>query len=115
MSDPRFTDPRTTDPRLNDPVLRREEPASAMWGWVAGFAVLALIAFVVVAGWNSSGPTASNINSPPPVTTGANTPANTPNTTMRNVTPPASTTTGSGATSPQPATPAPAQSPNGGR
>jgi hypothetical protein len=111
MSDPRYTDPRTTDPRLNDPVLRQDEPGSAMWGWVAGLAVLALIAFVVVAGWNSN--TASN-NSPPPITTGANTPANAPNTPMRNVTPPASTT-GSGATSPQPAPPAPTQSPNGGR
>lgn len=115
MSDPRYTDPRTTDPRLNDPVLndpvlRQDQPGSAMWGWVAGLAVLALIAFVVVAGWNSNSTTASNPNSPPPITTGANA----PNTPMRNVTPPASTT-GSGATSPQPATPAPTPSPNGGR
>ena len=114
MSDPRYTDPRTTNPRLNDPinprlndpVLRPKETGGSMWGWVAGLAVLALIAFVVVAGWNGSNTTASN-NSSAPITTGANAP-------MRNVTPPASTT-GSGATAPEPATPAPAQSPNSGR
>lgn len=113
MSDPRFTDSRTPDPRLNDPVLRQDEQSTGrMWGWVAGLAVLALIAFVVVAGWNSSDTTASN--NPTPVTQGANTPANAPNTTMRNITPPASTT-GSGATSPQPATPVPTPAPNSGR
>jgi hypothetical protein len=117
MSDPRFTDPRTTDPRLSDPVLRQDEPTGGVWGWVAGVAVLALIAFIVVAGWNSDRPTASNNGSPPPITTGANTPGNPP---MRNVAPPASTT-GSGASSPSmpsapsPSTPVPAESPNGGR
>ena len=117
MSDPRFSDPRDTDHRLNDPVLndqilRQDEPTGGLWGWVAGLAVLALIAFVVVAGWNSDSTTASNPNTPPPITTGANAPNNTP---MRNITPPASTT-GSGASSPSmPSAPAPAQSPNGGR
>ncbi|HEY4142376.1 MAG TPA: hypothetical protein VGM57_13235 [Pseudolabrys sp.] len=109
MSDPRFTDPRDTDPRLSDPVLRQEEPAGGIWGWVAGLAVLALIAFIVVAGWNSNNNTAANSPNSPPITTGANAP--------RNVTPPS--TTGSGTTSPtMPSAPSPstpAQSPNGGR
>jgi hypothetical protein len=112
MSDPRFTDPRNTDPRLSDPVLRQEEPAGGIWGWVAGLAVLALIAFIVVAGWNSDQATTANSNSPP-VTTGANAPATAP----RNVNPPS--TTGSGASSPSmpsaPSPSTPAQSPNGGR
>jgi hypothetical protein len=112
MSDPRFTDPRNSDPRLSDPVLRQEEPAGGIWGWVAGLAVLALIAFIVVAGWNSDQNTASTASSPP-ITTGANAPGTAP----RNATPP--TTTGSGASSPMtpsaPAPSTPAQSPNGGR
>jgi hypothetical protein len=90
MSDPR-TDPRQTDPRL-DPVLRQSQSAGGMWGWAAGFAVLALIAVVLIAGWNSNSNTASN--SPPPATIG--------NAPVRNVTPPS--TTGSGTMSPQPAT-----------
>jgi hypothetical protein len=106
MSDPRYTDPRSTDPRLNDPadprfsdpVVRREQNSGSMWGWVAGIAVLALIGFIMVAGWNS-GPNTTASTNPPPATT-----ASTP---MRNVTPPASTT-GSGATSPRPVAPAPA-------
>ncbi len=88
-----MSDPRYTDPRLSDPVLRREEGVGGVWGWVAGLAVLALVAFLVIAGWNSSPNTANN-NSPP-ATTG---------TATRNISPPASTT-GSGAMSPQPLTP----------
>jgi hypothetical protein len=89
MSDPRFT-----DPRLSDPVLRRDEGVGGTWGWIAGLAVLALIAFVIIAGWNSNQNTA-NDNSPP-ATTGSAT---------RNINPPS--TTGSGSMSPQPLMPAP--------
>lgn len=91
MSDPRYTDP---DPRLSDPVRRRES-TGGMWGWIAGVAVLLLIGFVLVAGWNSNPDTASNSSSAP-VTTGNNAPRA-----------PASTT-GSGTTSPRPMQPAPA-------
>jgi hypothetical protein len=109
MSDPRFTDQRNADPRLSDPVIRQEEPAGGIWGWVAGVAVLALIAFIVVAGWNSDpATTASNPNNNPPITTGSNAPSMSPRA-------PASTT-GSGTSSPMtpsapaPSTPAPAPS-----
>lgn len=103
MTDPRFTDPRLNDPRNDPNVIQpaplRDESTGGVWGWVAGLAVVALIAFVVLAGWNNSGTdnTATNANTPP-VTTGSNAP-------MRNVTPPS--TTGSGSTSPltNPATP----------
>jgi hypothetical protein len=92
MSDPRFT-----DPRLSDPVLRRDEGVGGTWGWIAGLAVLALIAFLMIAGWNSNPNTANN--SSPPATTG---------TATRNISPPG--TTGSGTMSPQPLSPAPSRS-----
>jgi hypothetical protein len=90
MSDPRYTDPRT------DPVLRDESVGGA-WGWIAGLAVLALIAFVLIAGWNSNPNTASN--APSPMATGS---------APARMVPP--TTTGSGSTSPSPMAPAPAPS-----
>jgi len=93
MSDPHFTDPSWKDPRLSDPVLRRDDRSVGAWGWVAGIAVLALIAFVVIAGWNGSQQnTASNTSVSPPMTTGSSAPRATP-----------PSTTGSGATSPAPA------------
>ena len=64
MTDPRFTDPRSSDPRLSDPVIRRDESVGGMWGWIAGVAVLLLIGFLIVAGWNNNGSTASNGSSP---------------------------------------------------
>jgi len=89
-----MTDPRYTDPRLSDPVLRDDENIGGIWAWIAGFAVLALIAFVVVAGWNSDRNTASS-NSSPPMSTSSAPP--------RNAMQPS--TTGSGAASPQPLSP----------
>jgi hypothetical protein len=101
MSDPRFTDPRNSDPRLSDPVLRREDDSGGIWGWVAGLAVLALIAFIVVAGWNNGGNNQASTSNTAPITTGSNAPRMSP-----------PSTTGSGTTSPQPAMPAaPAPSP----
>jgi hypothetical protein len=91
-----MTDPRFTDPRLSDPVLRRDEPIGGTWGWIAGIAVVALIAFLVIAGLNGNSNTASNSTSP--ATTGSAT---------RQMSPP--TTTGSGSTSPQPMMPAPSK------
>ena len=87
-----MSDPRYTDQQLSDPVLRRDEAVSGTWGWIAGAAVLALIAFLVIAGWNSNSNTASNGASP--ATTGSTT----------GMTPPS--TTGSGSTSPRPLGPA---------
>jgi hypothetical protein len=88
-----MSDPRYTDPRLSDPVLRRDETVGGPWGWVAGIAVIALIAFLVIIGANSNSNTASNNTAP--ASTGSAT---------RQV-PPA--TTGSGAGSLRPLTPAP--------
>jgi len=110
MTDPHFTDPRYTDrrpaePRNADPLIVTRTPVrdgGGIWGWIAGFAVLALVAFAIVAGWNN-GPSNTAANMPAstqaPITTGNGAP-------VRNVTPPS--TTGSGASSPMstPATPA---------
>src|SRR3989304_6354263 len=112
MSDPRFTDPQySNDDRMGDPVLRRDESIGGVWAWIAGLAALALIAFVVIAGWNSDGSnTASNSPAPssaPMSTTGSSAPMRSPATPS---------TTGSGAASPMtpapaaPAAPAPANS-----
>ena len=99
-----MSDPRYTDPRLSDPVIRRDQSVGGVWGWIAGLAVVALIAFVVIAGWNSNGTTASNSPNSSPVATGSP-PVRTG--------PP--TTTGSGTTSPQPMPPQPATpAPNSG-
>ena len=96
MSDPRFTDPR------NDPVLRRDESVGGAWGWIAGLAVLALIAFVLIAGWNSNPNSASNAPlGPSPMATGS---------APTRMSPP--TTTGSGSMSPSPMAPAPSNAPS---
>jgi hypothetical protein len=93
MTDPRFTDPRYNDPRLSDPVLRRDDSAAGgMWGWIAGVAVLLLIGFLIIAGWNNNPNTASSGSSP--TATSSAPMSRTPS------------TTGSGSTSPRPATPA---------
>jgi hypothetical protein len=99
MSDPRFTDPRDSDPRLDDPVLRTSDSAGGMWGWIAGIAVLALIAFIVIAGWNTTGGGGNTASNAPSTTTNA------PLTAPNRPAPPVSTT-GSGETSPQPQPPA---------
>jgi len=88
-----MSDPRYSDPRLSDPVLRRDEGVGGPWGWIAGIAVILLIGFLVIMGWNSNSNTAST-GSPPGATGSA----------MHRATPPATT----GAGSPQPLTPAPA-------
>lgn len=89
MTDPRFTDPYNDPPRMSDPVVRRDDSvAGGMWGWIAGVAVLLLIGFLIIAGNNSN--TASTGSSP----------------TATSSTRMAPSTTGSGSTSPRPATPA---------
>jgi|SRR5262249_19990452 hypothetical protein len=99
MTDPRFTDPRYSDPQLSDPVIRRDESVGGMWGWIAGAAVLILIGFLIVAGWNGNRNTASSGSAP----------STTSSTAPRPATPPS--TTGSGLSSPQPFAPAPSNRP----
>ncbi len=68
-----MTDPRHPKSGYNDPPpvntnLRRDRGNVTMWGWVAGIAVVILIAFILAAGWNSNTQTASKA---PPTTTGS--------------------------------------------
>lgn len=91
MSDPRFTDPHYSDDRFSQPVLRRNEGVGGIWGWVVGLAVVALIAFIVAAGWHGDGTNTASTGKGPSAT--AAIPHSAPS------------TTGSGATSPQPVKP----------
>lgn len=101
-----MTGSRHTDRRLDDPPpinsnLRSERGNAAMWGWVAGIAVVILIAFILAAGWNSNVETASKA---PLATTGAAP-------TTEAVPPPATTGSGAGVPAMAPKTPAPNSAP----
>jgi hypothetical protein len=96
MSDPRF------DQRLSDPVERRPDTSGGMWGWIAGIAVVVLIAIILIAGWNSNPNTASNT----PSTTTGSAPMSSPM-SPRPATP--SSTTGSAPGSAPMSTPAPSR------
>jgi len=76
MSDPRFRDPRFDPPPLREDDFRAKrlnelESSNAMWGWVAGAVVLALVLiFVFTRSQVSDNNTAANMPSPPAATTG---------------------------------------------
>ena len=93
MSDPRF------DPRLSDPVERRPDTSGGMWGWIAGIAVVVLIAIILIAGWNSNPNTASNA---PSVTAPISSP----------MSPPSSTTGSAPSSAPTLPSPTPAPAPS---
>jgi hypothetical protein len=81
MTDPRNTDPRRHDYQFSDPVRRHEQSVDRMWGWIAGLAVVVLIVFIVIVGWNASAPTtASNTprQSAPAVSTTGQAPSTRP-------------------------------------
>ncbi len=80
MTDPRYDDPNDRNSQFNDPVVRRDRNVDRMWGWIAGLAVVVLIAFILIAGWNSGDRSTSNAPGPaapsasttsPPATTGS--------------------------------------------
>lgn len=99
MSDPLNTDPRDSYSKFSDSVGRRENNVAGTWGWIAGIAVIALIAIFLIAGGRGvSDNTASN--APPATTT-------TGSATPRNVTP-GPGTTGMGTPMQPRTTPAPA-------
>jgi len=75
MSDPHYRDPRLDPPPLDDDIRSRRlselESSNAMWGWVAGAVVLALVLMFVFTRGQVSDTTASNIPSPPMTTSSA--------------------------------------------
>ena len=73
MSDPRYTDPRLNDPMQQDMQgsqrLSEMEQSNAMWSWIAGGVVLALLLVFIFARAPNTSDTASVSN--PPATTGS--------------------------------------------
>ncbi len=75
MSDPRYRDPNIDRPPLQEDDLRSEpseraQLSNAMWGWVAGAVVLALVLMFVFTRGSINDTTASN-TAPPAATTGS--------------------------------------------
>jgi hypothetical protein len=83
MSDPLNTDPRYSYSRFGDSVGRRDNNVAGTWGWIAGIAVIALIAIFLIAG--GKGVSDNTANSTAPVSTTGSAPP-------RNVTPGPGTT-----------------------
>ena len=76
MSDPRYRDPRFDQPPLQDDDIRSRrlnelESSNAMWGWIAGAVVLALVLMFVFTRGQVNDTTANNISAPPAATTGS--------------------------------------------
>ena len=76
MSDPRFRDPRFDQPPLQEDDIRSQrlnelESSNAMWGWIAGAVVLALVLMFVFTRGSVNDNTASNVPAPPAATTGS--------------------------------------------
>jgi cell division septation protein DedD len=108
MSDPRFRDPGLDPPPIREDQIRNQrvnelESSNAMWGWVAGAVVLALVLiFVFTRGQVDNSPQASL--PPPATTTGQAPPA---------ASQPAKPAT-TGEATPTPANPAPTTAPANG-
>jgi hypothetical protein len=76
MSDPRYRDPRSDQPPLQEDDIRSQrlnelESSNAMWGWIAGAVVLALVLMFVFTRGQVNDTTASNVPAPPAATTGS--------------------------------------------
>ena len=106
MSDPRYRDPRFEQPPLQEDDIRSQrlnelESSNAMWGWIAGAVVLALVLMFVFTRGSVNDTTASNVPAPPATTTGSATtgsaPRQNPAAPMSQPTKPAPSTTGSNA------------------
>ena len=110
MSDPRFRD-RDPDPIREDELraqrIRDMESPKAMWGWVAGAVVLALVLLFIFTRNQINENTASNTPTPPAATTGMK-PLQSPPAPSTAQTPgnnPAPTTTGQGGPAGAPSSP----------
>src|SRR5262245_242388 len=82
MSDPRSRDPRFDPPPIREDEIRNQrlnelESSNAMWGWIAGAVVLALVlVFMFTRGQVDNSPQATL--PPPAATTGSAPPTNAP-------------------------------------
>ena len=109
MSDPRYTDPRYDQPPLHEPPPRpirssELESSNAMWGWIAGAVVLALVLVFIFGRMNSTDvATDTRTTTSPPATTGMAPPRTEPAPPAQRPTPAPTT----------PSTPAPAPADQG--
>src|ERR1044072_8719395 len=76
MSDPRYRDPRFDQPPLQEDDIRSQrlnelESSNAMWGWIAGAVVLALVLMFVFTRGQVNDTTASNVPAPPAAARGS--------------------------------------------
>ena len=84
MSDPRYRDPRLDQPPpLQEDDIRSQrlnelESSNAMWGWIAGAVVLALVLMFVFTRGQVNDTTASNTVPAPPAATTGSAPPQTP-------------------------------------
>ena len=102
MSDPRYTDPRLSEPPLQDEFQRQRQrqrlgewnKSNAMWGWVAGGIVLALLLVFVFGRTPGTDQASNSMTAPPPGQSTLSPPSDlpTPPTAQR----PAPSTTGQG-------------------
>jgi len=81
MSDPQYRDPRADPPPLREEDIRSQRlselnSSNAMWGWVAGAVVLALVLVFIFARSPSDEPSTASLPQQPPATTGSAPPAN---------------------------------------
>jgi hypothetical protein len=81
MSDPRYRDPRFDQPPLQEDDIRSQrlnelESSNAMWGWIAGAVVLALVLMFVFTRGQVNDTTANNMPAPPAAATGSAPPRN---------------------------------------
>jgi hypothetical protein len=101
MSDPRYTDPRLNDPPLQDDMQRRRlgelDRSNAMWGWIAGGIVLALLLVFVFGRSPTTDQVSTQMTAPPPGQSTLSPPSSpaTPPTAQRPATSPSTTGQGS--------------------
>ena len=99
MSDPRTTDPRLSEPPLQDEFQQRNlgevKSSNAMWGWVAGGILLALLMMFVFGRTTGNEQLSNSMTAPPPGESTLSPPSAPPTPpTAQN---PSPTTTGQGA------------------
>jgi hypothetical protein len=97
MSDPSFRDPRLDPPPIREEDIRAQrlnelESSNAMWGWVAGAVVLALVLVFVFTRGQVTDTTAMNVPTAP--TTTSSVPSTAPASPAPIAPAPAPTTTG---------------------